>query len=101
MDKKNWFLYLVRTHQNALYCGITTDVAKRFQTHCDGKGAKSLKGKLPLTLVYQCQVGDRACASRIEYRIKQLTKMKKEQLVIDQPLNVIAYLTLLLGVEVS
>jgi putative endonuclease len=40
-----WFLYLVRTADNALYTGITTDVARRFLQHQTGKGAKALRGK--------------------------------------------------------
>ncbi|MCP5910167.1 GIY-YIG nuclease family protein, partial [Klebsiella pneumoniae] len=32
-----WFLYLVRTADNALYTGITTDVARRFLQHQTGK----------------------------------------------------------------
>ena len=40
-----WFLYLVRTADNALYTGITTDVARRFLQHQTGKGAKALGGK--------------------------------------------------------
>ncbi|MFX5085323.1 GIY-YIG nuclease family protein, partial [Acinetobacter baumannii] len=28
-----WFLYLIRTADNRLYTGITTDVARRFCQH--------------------------------------------------------------------
>ena len=40
-----WYLYLIRTADNALYTGITTDVARRYQQHQQGKGAKALRGK--------------------------------------------------------
>jgi putative endonuclease len=40
-----WFLYLIRTADNRLYTGITTDVARRFCQHQDGKGAKALREK--------------------------------------------------------
>lgn len=40
-----WFLYLIRTADNALYTGITTDVARRYQQHQSGKGAKALRGR--------------------------------------------------------
>lgn len=76
-----WFLYLVRTADNALYTGITTDVARRFLQHQTGKGAKALRGKGELQLAFSAAVGDRSLALRLEYRIKQLTKRQKERLV--------------------
>ncbi|MDU6926082.1 GIY-YIG nuclease family protein [Franconibacter helveticus 513] len=76
-----WFLYLIRTADNRLYTGITTDVARRFTQHQAGKGAKALRGKGELTLVFSAPVGDRSQALRAEYRIKQLTKAQKEALV--------------------
>ena len=67
-----WFLYLIRTADNKLYTGITTDVERRYQQHQSGKGAKALRGKGELTL-----------ALRAEYRVKQLTKRQKERLVAE------------------
>ncbi|EEO8880867.1 GIY-YIG nuclease family protein [Salmonella enterica] len=79
-----WYLYLTRTADNALYTGITTDVARRYRQHQTGKGAKALRGKGELTLAFAAQVGDRSLALRIEYRIKQLTKRQKERLVTER-----------------
>lgn len=77
-----WFVYLVRTNKNALYCGITTDVRRRFDEHRAGKGAKALKGKGPLTLAWSYPLSDsRSQALKVEYAIKQLHKHRKEQLV--------------------
>ena len=76
-----WFLYLVRTADNALYTGITTDVARRFLQHQTGKGAKALRGKGELQLAFSAAVGDRSLALRLEYRIKQLTRTEKERLI--------------------
>lgn len=76
-----WFLYLVRTANNALYTGITTDVARRFLEHQTGKGAKALRGKGELTLAFSAHVGELSLALKMEYRIKQLTKRQKERLV--------------------
>lgn len=76
-------VYLIRCADGSLYTGITTDVERRFQEHCSNsrKSAKYLKGKGPLTLVWQRQIGDRSSALQAEYRIKQLTKADKERLV--------------------
>lgn len=76
-----WFLYLIRTPDNSLYTGITTDVVRRFGQHQNGKGAKALRGKGELSLVFSAHVGERSLALRVEYRIKQLTKRQKERLV--------------------
>ncbi|KNC12208.1 GIY-YIG nuclease superfamily protein [Klebsiella sp. RIT-PI-d] len=79
-----WYLYLIRTQKNALYTGITTDVARRFVQHQSGKGAKALRGKGDLTLAFVEEVGERSRALRLEYRIKQLTKRQKERLVAGE-----------------
>ncbi|ERK13981.1 putative endonuclease [Serratia fonticola AU-P3(3)] len=70
-----------------LYTGITTDVARRAAQHQAGKGAKALRGKGELELVFHCQVGDRSMALRLEYRVKQLSKKQKEELIVNPPLS--------------
>ena len=87
-----WFVYLRECRNGRLYTGITTDVIRRLQQHQSGKGAKALRGKGELTLVFHCPVGDRSQASKLEYQIKQLSKKQKEQLVNDRPQNMTEYL---------
>lgn len=87
-----WHLYMVRTASGALYTGITNDVTRRLAQHQSGKGAKALRGKGALTLVYQCAVGNRATALKLEYRLKQLSKLQKERLVRDQPATLVGYI---------
>lgn len=77
-----WFVYLVRSADNRLYTGITTDVERRLSEHQSGKGAKALRGKGELTLAFAREAGDRSLALRMEYQIKQLTKRQKERLVL-------------------
>ncbi|BDY04560.1 GIY-YIG nuclease family protein [Ferrimonas sp. YFM] len=81
-----WSLYLVRTACDRLYTGITTDVERRFKEHNSGRGAKALKGKGPLTLEFHTPIGDRSQASKVEYRVKQLTRRQKEGLLSQQAL---------------
>lgn len=92
-NQRNWYLYLIRDKRDALYCGITTDIQRRLIQHKEGKGAKALKGKMPLSLVFECLAGDRSTASKLEFSIKQLSKKGKERLVLDQPDDVIDYLS--------
>lgn len=80
-----WWLYILRTARGMLYTGITTDVTRRFAQHQSGKGAKALRGKGPLEILFQVEAGDRACALRLEYQIKQLTRNEKLRLIAHQP----------------
>nr|WP_084717337.1 GIY-YIG nuclease family protein [Xenorhabdus poinarii] len=88
-----WFVYLIRTQSGLLYTGITTDVTRRLIQHSTGKGAKFLRGKGPLTLVYQSPARDKGMALKMEYRVKKLSKQQKERLVINQPICLKTYLT--------
>lgn len=76
-----WWLYMVRMADGRLYTGISTDVARRFSQHVNGKGARALRGKGPLTLVWQQQVGARSVALKLEYRLKHWRKARKEALI--------------------
>jgi len=76
-----WFLYMVRCKGGHLYTGITTDVERRFAEHQSGKGAKYLRGKVPLELVFQQQIGSRSEALKIEALIKKWPKADKEKII--------------------
>ncbi len=83
-DELNWWVYLIRNRYDALYCGITNDLEKRVRHHQEGKGAKALKGKGPLQLVWCQPVEDKSTALKLEYQIKNLPKRQKEQMVANQ-----------------
>jgi len=79
-------LYVLRTRGGALYTGVATDVERRLKEHEAGeRGAKYLRSKGPLTLVYSVPLGDRALAQKAEQRIKALPKVRKEALVATAP----------------
>jgi putative endonuclease len=81
MSTADWQLYLVRCADGSLYTGIATDVERRFAEHQAGRGAKYLRGRGPLQLVYRQPAGDRGQALRLELAIKRLSKQEKEALV--------------------
>ncbi|PIE41354.1 MAG: endonuclease [Gammaproteobacteria bacterium] len=89
LDKNpDWHLYMILTKTGALYTGITTDVARRFQEHKDtyaqlpnAKGAKYFRGNQPDKIVYQETHTDRSAASRRERAIKAMTKQQKLDLI--------------------
>nr|WP_251068994.1 GIY-YIG nuclease family protein [Shewanella sp. NKUCC06_TVS] len=78
-----WYLYLVRCANGHLYTGVTTDVTRRFSEHQSGgiKSAKYLRGKGPLTLMYQEQVGTRSDALKREIAVKKLSRAQKLALI--------------------
>ena len=82
---KLWSIYMVRDASNRLYTGISTDVRRRFAEHQAGKGARALRGRGPLTLVWQQEVGERSLALRLEYHVKQWRKSRKEALLHEAP----------------
>ena len=79
-----WCVYLVRRADNALYTGIATNVERRFVEHCEGRGAKALRGRGPLQLLSFGPAGDRSLAQRVEARIKRLSKTEKERLAMSR-----------------
>lgn len=80
----NWYVYLVRTANHALYCGISLDAQKRFAQHCAGKGARFFATSPAQALVYVEMCADKSTALRRELAIKRLPKQAKEQLLLAQ-----------------
>ncbi len=86
MSDHGWHLYLIRCRDNSLYTGITKNVSRRLEEHRSGnrKGAKYLRGKAPLTLVWQHQAESQSDALKLELRIKKFSKYDKERLISGQ-----------------
>ena len=85
-EASQWQLYLVRTSSGSLYAGISTDPQRRLRQH-QGElagGARALRGKGPLQLVWTFTACNRSHASTLEYQLKQLKKTDKERLVQGQ-----------------
>lgn len=82
MADATYSLYMLRCRDGSLYTGIAIDVAKRLREHEDGKrGAKYLRGRGPLRLVFEQALGDRSTATRAEHQVKRLDRAQKEALV--------------------
>ena len=79
----DWYLYLIRCRDNTLYTGISTDVDRRFAQHrgAGNAGSKYLKGRRPLSLVFQENVGSKSLALKVERRVKRMSKARKERLI--------------------
>ena len=75
------YVYLLRCHDDTLYCGWTTDPQERLRVHNSGRGAKYTRSRLPVELVYQEAYEDRHEALSREWQIKQMSRMEKETLI--------------------
>ena len=79
----NWHVYIVKCSDESLYTGITTDIKRRVKEHntSDKLGAKSLRGKRPVELVYTEQFETQSDARKREAAIKQWSRVYKLKLV--------------------
>ena len=75
------FVYLLRCGDGSLYCGWTTDVARRLAQHRAGKASRYTGARLPVELAWSKPLGSRSEAMREEARIKALTRTEKLRLV--------------------
>lgn len=80
MDQ-TYYIYILRCEDNSLYTGITVDVARRLSEHIDGglKGAKYTRTHKPVALEGLWKTQGKAAASWLEWRIKQLSRIQKDQ----------------------
>ena len=81
-----WWVYMIRADDHSLYTGVSTDVERRLAEHkaeASGpyRGAKALRGKRNLKLVYSIATTGQSQALKLEFAIKQLRKARKEALV--------------------
>ncbi len=82
MAQADYSLYIVRCKGGALYTGIAIDVQKRLEEHRSGRrGAKYLRGRGPIELVFAEVAGNRARASQLENRVKRLPRSEKIALI--------------------
>lgn len=75
---------MLRCADDTLYTGITNDLPRRLAQHESGKGAKYLRGRTPLTLVYQEHLPDKSSALKREIEIKGLDRNSKHRLCLTE-----------------
>ena len=75
------YVYLLRCADQTLYCGWTTDLSRRVNTHNKARGAKYTRSRLPVELVYYEKYEDKTEALRRERAIKKLSREEKLILV--------------------
>ena len=78
-----YHFYILRCSDKSLYCGMTSNLDKRLKEHNSdsSKGAKYLRAKKPVVVVYSEIFPDIKSAMNREFQIKKWAKAKKEALI--------------------
>ena len=76
-----WFVYILRCADDALYIGVTNDLANRLVKHKEGSASHFTASRRPLHLAYfeVCRSKDEAFER--ERQLKGWTRAKKEALI--------------------
>ena len=83
----NWYLYIVECSDRSLYTGITINVERRISEHNSKIGAKSVRGKLPVKLVYKELYNSQTEAAARERQIKTWHRKYKLKLIEESGLS--------------
>ena len=75
-----FYVYMIEDKHGTYYSGYTRDLKNRIGLHRDGHGAKYLRGRSPLKLVYCKEYRYYRNALQAEQRLKKLTRKDKEDL---------------------
>ncbi len=75
------YCYILECSDGSYYTGWTTDPQRRLRQHNAGRGAKYTRARRPVRLAYLEEQPDRGSAMRREYRIKRMSRERKEKLV--------------------
>lgn len=76
-----WCTYMVECSDGSIYTGISNNVNKRVSDHNSSKGSKYTKSRLPVVLKWFKKCVDRSDASKLEYKIKKLSRKEKLKLI--------------------
>jgi putative endonuclease len=81
LRKSKFYVYIVRCRDGTYYTGSTNNIENRIKLHNKGHGAKYLRGKLPVKLVYTKEYRYYKNVLHAERNIKKLTRQEKEKLI--------------------
>jgi putative endonuclease len=79
------YVYILRCGDGSLYTGITTDLDRRLEQHHAGRASRYTRSRLPVALIWSCEVVSWSAALREERRIKAMRKTEKEEFLDSCP----------------
>tara|TARA_B110000467_G_scaffold146154_1_gene150182 strand:- start:904 stop:1134 length:231 start_codon:yes stop_codon:yes gene_type:complete len=72
---------MLECSDNSIYTGITNNLENRLKKHQSGDGAKYLRGRLPIKIIYKELFINRSEATKREISIKKMSKKEKKILI--------------------
>lgn len=76
-----YHVYIVQCADGAYYTGSTNNLEHRLKLHNSGNGAKCLRGKRPVRLVYTKEYRYYKNVLHAERNLKKLARKQKEELI--------------------
>lgn len=76
-----YYVYILECNDGTYYTGYTNNLEKRIESHNKGRGAKYVRGRGPVKLVYCKEYKSRKYAMKAEINIKKRTKKEKEEII--------------------
>ena len=77
----SYHVYIVECADGTYYTGLTNNLERRLQLHNAGRGAKYVRGRLPVRVVYAKTCRNHTSALKAERDLKRLTRRQKETLI--------------------
>jgi len=82
-QERVWFCYVVRASDGSFYAGVTVDVDRRVAEHnLSPRGAKCLRGRRPVELVWRSAGMSKRAALRVEREVKRMRHAEKAALEV-------------------
>ena len=81
---QQWHAYLLPCADGTLYCGVTTDLARRLAEHQAGTASKYTRTRLPVALLAHAPCADKSAALRLELAVKSKPRDSKLTFLLSQ-----------------
>lgn len=79
-----YYTYILKCSDNYYYVGSTNSLLNRLHEHNSGKAANYTAKRLPCFIVWHDSFQNRIEATGEEFRIKKLSRIKKENLIFSK-----------------
>ncbi len=76
-----YFVYIVECNDGTFYTGYTNNLERRLKEHHNSRGAKYLRGKGPVKLVWVKEYKYFKNVLRAEKSVKKLRRLQKEAII--------------------
>lgn len=70
-------VYMLKCADGTIYTGFTPDMERRLAAHNAGRGARYTRARLPVELLWSCELPTARLARAAEVYIKQLRREQK------------------------